>query len=338
MVLSTNFTLSRGCLDFFVTIQASTLTFAFCLRHLQGYCLQPSICFFVLFPHQFPPLLQRVNMSRPSTRLMTPVRLHTLPPAIRYAIYRHLFPDLHRMVSLHIERQLLKRNSSATPHRGWKIRQDLQLAGLQSQLSSAAALMSTSSSLRKEIVPIVYSNLSLQWPTNSEFGDFMGTLGLWVILFLREIRINMPSRSSLVTPKQLCEILKSFRGLKDLHIRRCNKNVGEKAKGTTWNSQHLQALRAITKVCPQLHYAFYNAGNSAHNTIVHLSSEGYQRSNMTLFDIDAEYEKWLDVVRNKRTTKETQDEPDTESSAVKVSKPRGIDTYFKSAKKGRAKE
>ena len=243
------------------------------------------------------------------------VALEILPLEIRYIIYRWLFPDLDHTIDLRIESEwgIPAWSVPGTPRRiVWRsfYRHSRHGAAYNvralRQLAAAAALMATSHSIRQEVAPMIYSDISFSWLINRSFSNHVSLFGPWNKSLIADLWIDIPNKWNYSLPQIcLCDTLKDFTGLQNLHIKGCDKSANQETTGTPWKSYHLQALRAIMKACPQLIYSYYGAENSQLLT-VNLSSRAHDQTEMIQFEVDIEYGKWMDVFRKRRIARESE--------------------------------
>ena len=79
-------------------------------------------------------------------------------------------------------------------------------------------------------------------------------------------------------------------------------------KGTAWKSYNLRWLKLLRKALPKLSHSYWFEGISGRGdyACVRLSTSDAVGPGEITFDIDAEYQKWLDANKQRRIAKRAQ--------------------------------
>ena len=249
-------------------------------------------------------------------RYIYPNHLGSLPAEIRWIVYRHLCPNLVALQpdTITIGAQWRRTGYAGSAFSGWTfnllLRQTTRVLAhylLLDQLAAAIHVMGSCTGLRDELVEHVASCLmfDLHWDVPLE--TFTQTLRRGDVSFIQHLRLPVDYLYDI----SLYHTLRTFPCLKTVVVGHCDCSLEVAINGTVWNHDHLHRLREISGACPQLIRAGYWPDVASHpnwatpapcGTYVELAQEGCWNEATVQFDIDEEYEAWLEADVERRMT------------------------------------
>ena len=161
---------------------------------------------------------------------------------------------------------------------------------------------------RNEVAAQFYSNLEFHACSS----DLLHKIGQWFAPSTRPLfrQIEMcltPRHPGKVGKKDLCEAISGMTALQTFTVFNIDRSADENEKGTAFKPDTLQWLKAIQKALPQLTHSYYfdAAGDGSY---VYLSNVGMAEPFEIGFNVNAEYQKWLDANARRRDAKKVSKE------------------------------
>lgn len=239
-----------------------------------------------------------------------------LPVETRCRIYEYLFPDLHFPFKIDLYAKYPKGSrDDFFDHRVIRKIEDGTLLvlrifygsdeRLRPQLGNAMSMTATCRTTRTEVVPKVYSNFILAWSSEGSLLEFTSSLTPFTAQLLHRVKVPDDILPQPAFKNRICTAIAGLTGLQDLLVE-MEPAADPATKGTAWMPYHLRWLKQLRTTLPQLSHSHYYEGRhkSGDYSCARLSTSNAPGPGEITFDIDAEYQKWLDANKQRRIRKQ----------------------------------